>query len=133
MIQSEVSGVCFTVHPVSKNRNQMVIEAGLGLGEAIVGGLITPDNYIVRKNNSTIQNINVSQQSFYLKRSPAGGTIRVNKSEHLKRQKLADKQIIELAKLCKKIERHYRHPQDIEWAYAEGKFYVTCIGNTMYV
>ena len=49
MIQSEVSGICFTVHPVTEDKSQMVIEAGYGLGEAIVGGMITPDSYIVEK------------------------------------------------------------------------------------
>ncbi len=55
MIQSEVSGVCFTVHPVTKDRNQMVIEACCGLGEALVSGQITPDTYIVHKNDFSIE------------------------------------------------------------------------------
>ena len=53
MVQSEVSGITFTVHPVTKDKNQMVIEAGFGLGEAIVGGMITPDTYVVEKGGNT--------------------------------------------------------------------------------
>ncbi len=125
MIQSEVSGICFTVHPVTKDRNQMVIEAGFGLGEAIVGGQITPDTYIVHKDDFSILDINVSEQTFYLKRANTVGTISAKmQADKRAKQKLTGKQIVELAKLCKKIELHYRHPQDIEWASVKGKFYI---------
>lgn len=125
MIQSEVSGICFTVHPVTRDRNQMVIEAGFGLGEAIVSGSVTPDTYVIHKNDFSILDINVSEQSFAIVKSG-------NKNLHKKlsskiggKQKLTGRQIVELAKICKNIEKHYRHPQDIEWAYAKGKFYIT--------
>lgn len=127
MVQSTVSGICFTVHPVTEDRNQMVIEAAFGLGEAIVGGQITPDTYVVHKDDFSILDIAVSEQSFHLKRGSMGGTIRANwrKRKQGAKQKLNGKQIVELAKLCKKIERHYRYPQDIEWAWAKGEFYIT--------
>lgn len=134
MVQSEVSGICFTVHPVTKDRNQMVIEAGWGLGEAIVGGQVTPDTYVVHKDDFSILDIAVSEQSFYIKRGSTGGTISASVPKRgLRRtgalgpenQKLSGRQIVELAKLCKKIEQHYRHPQDIEWAWTRGKFYIT--------
>jgi len=124
MVQSEVSGISFTVHPVTKDYNQMVLEAGLGLGEAIVSGSVTPDTYIVHKDDFSIVDINVSEQAFALVRGKTGGTIRTNGSK-LKKQKLTGRQIVELAKICKNIEKHYKHPQDIEWAYAGGKFYIT--------
>ena len=62
MVDSEVSGVAFSEHPVSKNKNQMVIEAGFGLGESIVSGAITPDNYIVNKQEMFIEKICVNRQ-----------------------------------------------------------------------
>ncbi len=124
MVQSEVSGISFTVHPVTKDYNQMVLEAGLGLGEAIVSGSVTPDTYVVHKDDLSIVDINVSEQAFALVRGKTGGTIRTNSSK-LKKQKLTGRQIVELAKICKNIEKHYKHPQDIEWAYAGGKFYIT--------
>lgn len=126
MVQSEVSGIAFTVHPVTEDRNQMVIEAGFGLGEAIVSGQVTPDTYIVHKDDCSILDISISEQKFYLKRNARGRTIRANGSPRkMSTQKLSEKQIVELARLCKKIEQHYKHPQDIEWAYAKSKFYIT--------
>ncbi len=125
MVQSEVSGIAFTVHPVTKDRNQMIIEAGFGLGEAIVSGQVTPDSYVVHKNEMTILDINVAEQIMAIVRS---GTKNLNKKLSAKeggKQKLTGKQIIELAKICKNIEKHYKHPCDIEWAYAGGKFYIT--------
>lgn len=53
MVQSEISGICFTVHPVTQDYDQLVIEAGYGLGEAIVGGIITPDTYVVLKTTKS--------------------------------------------------------------------------------
>ncbi len=125
MVESEVSGVCFTVHPVTKDRNQMVIEAGFGLGEAIVSGQITPDTYIVHKNNFSILDRNIAYQNLAIMRGPQGNIEKKLTEKLGTRQKLKDKQIMKLAKLCKKIERYYRHPQDIEWALARGKFYIT--------
>ena len=72
MVQSEVSGISFTVHPVTKDKNQMVVEAGFGLGEAIVGGMVTPDTYIIHKNDFSILDINVSEQTFAIVRSEKG-------------------------------------------------------------
>lgn len=137
MIQSEISGVAFTVHPVTEDRDQMIIEAGYGLGEAIVSGQITPDSYVVLKSEMSIFDVNVSFQTRKLMRTKetkklrnletddfANEWIELNESEGSK-QKLTGKQIIELAKICATIEKHYGFPCDIEWAFAEGKFYVT--------
>lgn len=126
MVQSEISGISFTVHPVTKDYNQMVLEAGLGLGEAIVGGMITPDTYIVHKNDFSILDINVSEQSFAIVKTASGKNTNKKLSKAIGgKQKLTGKQIVELAKICKNIEKHYKHPQDIEWAYQKGKFYIT--------
>ena len=125
MVQSEVSGICFTVHPVTEDRNQMVIEAGWGLGDAVVGGMITPDAYVIRKSDLVIEDINVSKQQMMLVRSETGhkeANVSESKQES---QKLSGEQIIKLAKLCIIIEDHYKLPQDIEWALYEGKLYIT--------
>lgn len=124
MIQSEISGICFTVHPITKDYDQMVIEAGYGLGEIIVGGKITPDTYVVRKKNRIILDKNIGQQKTMLLKNK-GGNIekRVPKSKQEK-QKLSDMQILKLAKICQKIEKHYKTPQDIEWALNKGRFYI---------
>ena len=160
MVQSDISGITFTVHPVIKDRNQMVIEAGYGLGEAIVSGQITPDTCIIRKPSSVLLrvplsgtkqsrgslmgsprssreaglarddfqviDINISKQERMIVRNGNKGIewkgVSKNKQE---KQKLAEAQIIKLAKLCQKIEKHYNYPQDIEWAIEKGKFYIT--------
>lgn len=126
MIQSEVSGICFTVHPVTEDANQLVIEAGWGLGEAIVGGMITPDTYVVNKKEEIILDINISKQEMMIARTPEGGVkeTRVDKANQEK-QKLDNENILKLAKTCQKIEEHYGSPQDIEWAYEGGDFYIT--------
>ena len=125
MIQSEISGVCFTIHPVTKNKNQMVIEAVWGLGESLVSGKVTPDSYIIKKSKiSKILDINVSKQEKMIVRDKNGvKEISIPKPKQSK-QKLSKKQIKELAGLCLKIENHYKSPQDIEWALEDEKFYV---------
>jgi len=126
MVQSEVSGICFTVHPVTKDKNQMVIEAGWGLGEAIVGGKITPDTYIIDKADWSILDINISEQKITITRTKGGNgveEVKVPKTNQEK-QKLDNKKIIELAEICGKIEEHYKNPQDIEWALAKKKLYI---------
>jgi pyruvate,water dikinase len=125
MVQSEVSGICFTVHPVTKDKNQMVIEAAWGLGEAIVGGKITPDTYVIDKKEEKILDKNISNQESMIIRGEKGTKeVKVPPAKQEK-QKLSDKQIIALAKICQKIEKHYNKPQDIEWAMEKGKFYIT--------
>ena len=124
MIQSEVAGVCFTVHPVTKDYDQMVIEAGYGLGEAIVGGKITPDTYVLHKRDWKILDKNISQQTMMITKD---GNKNIEKEVPRLRQgkqKLEDGKIIQLAQLCQKIEEHYKHSQDIEWAFEKGKFYI---------
>lgn len=125
MVQSEVAGICFTVHPVTRDKNQMIIEAGWGLGEAIVGGIITPDSYVVNKKNWEIVDVNISDQEKMIVRKGASGTAEAKVPPAKKdKQKINEKKIIELAKLCAKIEKHYGFPCDIEWALEKGKFYV---------
>ena len=127
MIQSEISGICFTVHPVTKDHNQMVIEAGYGLGEAIVGGEITPDTYIIDKNSKHSFNIldkNISEQKMMIVKNKNGTVEKIVPRAKQGKQKLTDKQIKELAKICFEIEKHYEKPQDIEWALGKDKFYI---------
>ena len=125
MVNSEISGIAFSVHPVTEDRNQLIIEAGFSLGEAIVSGQITPDSYVVEKEPRRIIDINVSNQERGLYRSKNGGNewleIREPKASS---QVLNEKQILELADIILGIENHYNFPCDIEWAYEDGKFYV---------
>lgn len=125
MVQSEVSGVAFTVHPVTKDANQMVIEAGWGLGEAVVGGLITPDNYVVDKSEELILDVTVNAQEYMIAKDKTGKTHEVPVPEEKReKQKLDGRTIMALATLFAKIEKHYGKPQDIEWAWEQGQTYV---------
>ncbi len=132
MVQSEISGICFTVHPVTQDKNQMVVEAGYGLGEAIVGGMITPDTYIVNKSKVKTQKSkisiidkNVSEQNIMLVRVAKGTKKTEVPFAKRDKQKLADKCILQLAQICLKIEKHYGKPHDIEWAMEKCKIYIT--------
>lgn len=126
MVESEVSGVAFSVHPVTRDRNQMIIEAGWGLGEAIVAGKITPDSYVVDKQDFSLVDINISNQEKMIVRRKSGkGTFLTSVPKaRVTKQKLNGAKIIELAKIVKRIEEHYRKPQDTEWALEKGRLYM---------
>lgn len=122
MVESETSGVTFSAHPITGDRDQIVIEAGFGLGEAIVAGQITPDNYIVEKNSWSILNKNTNKQERFLVRAEQGG----NEWKKMKGQKqvLSDTEITKLAKSVLKVEKFFSFPVDIEWAKEKGKIYI---------
>lgn len=125
MVQSERSGIMFTVDPVSGDTNRIMIEAGYGLGEAIVSGSVTPDVYIFDKTTEKIVSKEVNSQDWKIVRDPRGGDKHVSVPiADRKDQKMSDSEIIELAKLGKKIEQHYNTPQDTEFAIAGGKIYM---------
>jgi phosphoenolpyruvate synthase/pyruvate phosphate dikinase len=124
MVDSEVSGIAFSVHPVTQDRNQLIIEAGFGLGEAIVSGQITPDSYVVEKSPRRIIDKNVSEQERGLYKISTGGSEWESVKEKGAQQKLSDKQIMELTEIILRIEKHYGFPCDIEWAFEKGKFYI---------
>lgn len=125
MIQSEISGTAFSVHPVSREYNQLVIEAGFGLGEAIVSGQITPDSYAVEKNSGKIIDKNVVAQKRGIFRKSEGGNVwKAIESNKQEVQKLSDACIVELSELVIEIENHFGFPCDIEWTYTDGRFFI---------
>jgi len=123
MVQSETSGVMFTLEPLSNDTTKILIEAIYGLGEAIVSGDVTPDQYLLDKNGIRIIDKKIHKQEWQLMKNakaPIGELeqnikIPVPPSKQAK-QKLADKDIVALAKVGKMIEDLYQFPQDIEWA-----------------
>lgn len=124
MIQSEVSGVMFTINPVTNDKNIIVIEAVWGLGETIVQGQITPDSYLVDKKSGKIIKRIIEKQNWQLIKI-GQKTIRAVVSKKLQGiQKLNSLQIIELAKVGEKLQKHYYYPQDIEWALEKNKLYI---------
>lgn len=122
MVESEVSGVMFTVDPVSNEKNKLIIEAIYGLGELIVQGAVTPDQYIIEKSSNKILKKTMGEQEKYMPgteqdEEPVPTKIRA-------KQKLADEYIHELARIGKRIEQHYYFPQDIEWAFEDKTLFV---------
>jgi len=132
MVQSEKSGVMFTVEPVTSDPTKITIEAVYGLGEGIVSGEISPDLYIVSKESLQILDKTVVAQPRMITRaddtdgSHESANAWRDVPEHLREaQKLTDDEIRELARIGRSVEEHYGHHQDIEWAYEGGKFYLT--------
>jgi len=125
MAVSDVSGVAFSVHPVTQDKNQIIIEAGFGLGEAVVSGQITPDSYIVSKKGVRIIDKNISIQKKAITRSNSGGNKwkKVSTSKQ-NQQKLSDQEIKILSKIIIKIEKHFGMPVDVEWSKEKDEFYI---------
>ncbi len=124
MVDSEVSGIMFTAHPVT-GEPKIIIEAGWGQGEALVSGMVTPDRYIVDKNTFQILEKHIAEQKEMIVRGPGGGSQKVEVPPDMrKKQKLPDDKIVALAKIGAQIEKHYGHPQDIEWAMEKGRLYI---------
>ena len=124
MIESEKSGVMFTLDPITNDKTKIVIEAIFGLGELIVQGEVNPDHYEVNKENLSIVSKKSNFQKYLLtKKGTINKMIKLSKNSGIK-QKISDKEILILAQLGKKIEKHYYFPQDIEWAIENGKVYV---------
>lgn len=124
MIESEKSGIMFTLDPVTNDKSKIVIEAIYGLGEMIVQGEVTPDHYEVDKTELKIKQHQIStQRKKLVKVKGHNEEVKVTEREG-KKQKISDNLILELAALGKKLERHYYFPQDIEWAVIDNKPYI---------
>jgi len=126
MIQSEKSGIAFSVHPVTEDRNQMIIEGSWGLGEAIVSGQITPDSYVVEKDTNTIIDTNTAEKSKGLFGDGKGKNVwKTIPGKKANTECLSGKEVIALGEIIKQIEKHYGFPCDIEWAFEKKNFFIT--------
>jgi len=125
MVESEKSGIAFSVHPVTQDRNQLIIEAGFGLGEAIVSGQITPDSYVVEKQPRRIldKNIQIQTRGLYCVERGGNEWLDIPKGKGEK-PVLSDEEILALSEIILRIESHYGFPCDIEWAAEKKKFYI---------
>ena len=119
MVDAKAAGVTFTINPVTGEANQIVIESTWGLGESVVSGAITPDNYVTDKNTLEIISKKIAKKTVeYVRDSKTGKTIHLNVPvERQGQPSLTDEEIIKLTELANRIEKHYDgKPQDIEWA-----------------
>ncbi len=124
MVSSVSSGVMFTIDPVTNEKDRIVIEAIYGLGELIVQGSVTPDHFEVDKKKLKIVRKNIVAQPKMLTKMD-GITKEVKVARNIAdKQKVSDKEVMEIAKLGKLLEKHYFFPQDVEWAIEDGHIYV---------
>lgn len=124
MVESDSSGIMFTIDPVTNDKSKVMIEAIHGLGEMIVQGAVTPDHYEVDKKTMDITSRIIREQEKKMVKRGKGNAIYKLTEEEAKQQKLPDDKIVELAEIGKKLEHHYYFPQDIEWAMEDGKLYI---------
>ncbi|MGC8837592.1 MAG: PEP/pyruvate-binding domain-containing protein [Anaerolineae bacterium] len=125
MVNSEKSGVTFTVDPVLRNHYEMVIEAVWGQGEGIVSGALTPDHYKVDRETYEVVYEYVARKEFMFVQDGRGGIVRAAvPPEKVSARVLTDDEIRRLVDLGNRVEAHFGSPQDIEWGIEEGEVYL---------
>ncbi|MFR9796756.1 rifamycin-inactivating phosphotransferase [Streptomyces sp. MS06] len=121
MVLPDASGVLFTADPVTGNRTVATVDAGFGLGEALVSGLVDPDVFKVRHGEVVTRDVAAKQRA--VAALPAGGTRLVALDSRRREQPaLTDAQILRLVRLGRRIEAHFGRPQDIEWCLVDDGF-----------
>ena len=126
MVSPEASGILFTADPVSGHRGVLSIDAGFGLGEALVSGLVTADLYKVDRQTGALRELKIGDKAIAILALPEGGTVQEALPEARRKARvLNDAQIRELSALGVAIEAHYGGvPQDVEWCLEQGRFTV---------
>lgn len=124
MVPAEASGIMFTANAISGARDEIVFDAAWGLGEAIVGGLVTPDHVVADETTGKIKQMTIADKTVMTQPTAEGTEERPVGESKRRAQVLTAAQATELAKLGAEIEKYYGAPQDIEWCLAKGKFYI---------
>ncbi|MGC4985363.1 rifamycin-inactivating phosphotransferase [Streptomyces sp. DT193] len=123
MVFPHAAGILFTADPVTGNRKVSTVDAGFGLGEALVSGLVNPDVFTVRDDEIVARTIAAKQRA--VQALPAGGTREVAIDAGRQEQpSLTDEQVLRLVRLGRRIEAHFGRPQDIEWCLADDGFQI---------
>jgi pyruvate,water dikinase len=127
MVDSEKAGVVFTTNPMSGDKNQLIIEAGWGLGEGVVSGTVTPDHYVMDKEKLKLIEKEIGEKDMmFTKDKKTGRTVKVKlKGKKRTAQVLNESEMKEVTKISMDIENHYGSPQDIEWAIVKDKVFMT--------
>ncbi|MBX0321922.1 phosphoenolpyruvate synthase [Halomicroarcula sp. F13] len=124
MVDAEKSGVMFTSHP-STGANTAILEAAWGLGEAVVSGAVSPDNYVVDRETEEIEEVTVADKKVMCVRGEDGETVERSVPEEKRTERvLSAEEIHRLVEIGERVEDHYGTPQDVEWAIYEGEVYV---------
>ncbi len=126
MVNSEKSGVMFTVNPITKEPDQVLVEAAWGLGEGVVSGIVTPDNYVIDKASNVALETYVSEKETMVVRDPSmKGSVEQEVPENIREaQVLTEAEIAELSEMAKRIEKFFGKPQDIEWAIEKNQLFL---------
>jgi pyruvate,water dikinase len=119
MVDAEVSGVLFTCNPVSGDPSTVAINASWGLGEAVVGGEVTPDEYLVSKVTGELVKQTIGDK--HVEYRPQRREV---PEERRRVACLGERELAELLDLARRVERHFGSHQDVEWAFAGGSLYV---------
>lgn len=123
-VASDKAGVMFTNDPIRRRSDQMVIEAAYGLGEALVSGLITPDNYVARRDGR-LKRSKVSRQDQMIIRDESGGTVTVDLDDETATARVLDEgEVARLVEVGIQLEATFGAPQDIEWAFEGDQLFV---------
>tara|TARA_B100001146_G_C16191539_1_gene439365 strand:+ start:176 stop:2797 length:2622 start_codon:yes stop_codon:yes gene_type:complete len=122
-INSDISGIAFSLNIQNNYYDEAVINSNFGLGESVVSGQVTPDHFVVNKITNKITEKVINEKQLMLVGKPDGG-IEEQKIPDPKAPSLTDEQVLEVAKLVTDVETHYKVPMDIEWAIYEGKLYL---------
>lgn len=123
MVESEAAGVLFTVNPFNQNREEIQINASYGLGESVVSGRVTPDEYICSRQGEIIRSHTGSKETEIIYDSHGTREIPVSE-ERRNAQVLSGGEIKKLTEIAVKVEEHYKEPMDIEWAVKDGNIYI---------
>ncbi|WP_053947245.1 pyruvate, water dikinase [Halolamina sediminis] len=125
MVDAEKSGVMFTSHP-STGEPRLIIEAAWGLGEAVVSGTVSPDNYVYDRNADSVEEVTVADKKVKMIKDPeTGETVEEPVSPDRRNERvLSDDEIEDLVELGERVEDHYDEPQDVEWAVADDEIYM---------
>ncbi|MFV8518284.1 phosphoenolpyruvate synthase [Bacillus sp. SBS7] len=123
MVFPEASGILFTADPVTSNRKVLSIDASFGLGEALVSGLVSADNYKVKEGEITETMIATKKIAIYAVKEGGTETKQIDPAQQ-KLQTLSEQQILQLASIGRQIEAYFGCPQDIEWCLAHNTFYI---------
>jgi rifampicin phosphotransferase len=116
MVDATLAGILFTANPLTGRRRQAVIDASLGLGEAVVSGAVNPDHFVVNTATGTIVERRLGDKRVAVRAAAGSGTERVELAASEDEASLSDGQIRALAALGARVEAHYEAPQDTEWA-----------------
>src|SRR5215217_8430381 len=124
MVDADAAGVMFTANPSTGRRDEAVISAAWGLGEAVVSGSVNTDNIVVRKPDGAVVSSETADKAVMTVRAEQRTQEQPVPAEQRKQPVLNDSDAAELAAYGSRIENHYGAPQDIEWAHADGRFFI---------